>query len=1350
LRNLKSGTIAESLQSEISFRQAIEKSIPSGIVVVDDTGKQVYVNQSFCNLFGWDESELLEKLPPFLYWSIQDFENINNAFQQTIINNAPKEGFDLIFCHKTGKLFPVNVIISPFQQENKKTFFLANVIDITERKKSEGLIAYEKQRLKDIIEGTDVGTWEWNIQTGETIFNERWAEFIGYTLEELSPINIDTWIKYTHPEDLKVSDELLEKHFKGELDYYTCEERMKHKNGNWIWVLVRGKVHKWDEKGKPLLMSGTHQNITERKQTEMALKEREQEFRNLAESMPQIVWTTDAAGLNNYFNQQWVGYTGMTLEESYGHGWNTPFHPDDQKHAWEAWQNAVINNAEYSIESRLRCHDGTYHWWLVRGVPQIDEHGKILKWFGTCTDIEKIKYAENELRKSEEKFRNLFNNSEVGMFRTRLDGSEILEFNEKYLKILGYTYEEVRDKPSKDIWANEHQREKMTQIIKAEGHLADFECEILNKHGDVINCITSLRLYSEIGILEGSIQDITERKMSEKKLHDANQFNLQVINSAGEGIIVYGPDMKYQVWNPYMENLSGLPASEVIGKKPLDLFPFLLEAGVIDCIERALKGEIPGSREFPFTQPGSGRNGWTLDITYPLRNANGKVIGAITTVCDITERKMADERFRTILNTTIDGFYLVDIEGRILDTNDSYCAMIGYSRKELLKMKVKDIEAVDTEEVIKKRIQQILETGYARFETKHLRKDGRVISVEASVNYLKVEQQKFFCFMRDISDRKEAEEKLIEKESDLNHAQKIAHVGSWKLDTKTQMPSWSENMYHIFGLNPENGPLDYQGHKRIIFPDDWVEFDNAVQLASRTGADYKLKIRIMRPNGELRWIITESETKKDHEGNVVELLGICQDITDSKLLEDELRKREAQYSTILQTAVDGFWVTDLQGNFLDINESYCQLIGYSRDELLSMSISDVEVLGKKTEIKQHIQRIIKNGSDRFERKHRCKEGNVVDLEISVNYLSSEGKLCVFLHNITARNLRKAELQEASLYTRNLIESGLDPLVTINAHGKITDVNKATEKITGFRRNKLIGSDFADYFTKPHMARKGYKTVFLNGFVKDYPLSIINDKGQIRDVLYNATLFKNIKGEVQGVFAAARDITDRKKLEEELSLSKDLLEKLNHHLVEVRENERALIARDIHDQLGQSLTALKLDINRMQEFVTHNQRAMTMLNGIVEMVTNTIVDVKRITADLRPGIIDDLGLVSAIDWYCSEFSERTGIKCRLRLNDEISCDPQQTLVFFRVLQEALTNVIRHANATLVKIGLYRSAKGVKLTITDNGIGISREQAVSGKSLGLIGIRERIKQFKGRFDISSEDGNGTKLTVYIPNN
>jgi PAS domain S-box-containing protein len=156
----------------------------------------------------------------------------------------------------------------PISRAGKTSILAGFTLDITPRKRAEEALHEERQRLAGIIEGTNVGTWEWNVQTGETTFNERWAGIIGYTLEELAPVSIATWERFSHPDDLQTSNHMLARHFCGELDYYECEARMKHRDGSWVWVLDRGKVATWTEDGRPLWMFGTHQDITERKRAE--------------------------------------------------------------------------------------------------------------------------------------------------------------------------------------------------------------------------------------------------------------------------------------------------------------------------------------------------------------------------------------------------------------------------------------------------------------------------------------------------------------------------------------------------------------------------------------------------------------------------------------------------------------------------------------------------------------------------------------------------------------------------------------------------------------------------------------------------------------------------------------------------------------------------------------------------------------------------------------------------------------------------------------------------------------------------------------------------------------------------
>ncbi|MBI9038332.1 MAG: PAS domain S-box protein [Bacteroidales bacterium] len=185
----------------------------------------------------------------------------------------------------------------------------------------------------------------------------------------------------------------------------SCEVTLSSEEKLPIYVILEGVICHSSE-----LCIMTIVDITEKKKAEEnllnekeKLKLSEKEFKLLAESMPQIVWITRADGLNIYFNQQWVDYTGLTLEESYGEGWNKPFHPNDQQNAWLAWQNAVRNNDTYSIESRLRRKDGIYRWWLIRGVPVLNKKGEIIKWFGTCTDIHEMKQTELELIAAKER-----------------------------------------------------------------------------------------------------------------------------------------------------------------------------------------------------------------------------------------------------------------------------------------------------------------------------------------------------------------------------------------------------------------------------------------------------------------------------------------------------------------------------------------------------------------------------------------------------------------------------------------------------------------------------------------------------------------------------------------------------------------------------------------------------------------------------------------------------------------------------------------------------------------------------------------------------------------------------------
>jgi PAS domain S-box-containing protein len=524
-------------------------------------------------------------------------------------------------------------------------------------------------------------------------------------------------------------------------------------------------------------------------------------------------------------------------------------------------------------------------------------------------------------------------------------------------------------------------------------------------------------------------------------------------------------------------------------------------------------------------------------------------------------------------------------------------------------------------------------------------------------------------------------------------------------------------------------------------------------LRERDGSVFG-ELTMIRKNGKRFPAEISSNLFRDPYGNERTSI-IIRDISERKFAEIKIHRSVEEYRNLFENSMIGISQATPEGKFLRINKAYADMYGYPDTiTMLNEINSNSQILYSNRDDRRRVLDILQEKGSMAPQEFKLKRRNGEDFWALVGakqVMDNSGKL-LYLQaehiDISARKKLENEIQEVSIYTRNLIEASIDSLVTITVDWKITDVNRATEKITGIERKKLIGSDITEYFTEPDKAVKCFETVLKNGVIKDYPLTILHKNGMRTDVLYNATLITNEAGEVQSIFAAARDITTRIKIEEELRESKKLLEKLYLRQNDIRENERALISRSVHDELGQAMTALKLDLNMIRKYLSNDPEAVTKLNSMIVLISDTIKIVQRISSDLRPGILDDLGLVAAVEWYCDEFEERTGIECTLEMEVSEGIDPRISLIIFRILQESLTNVIRHAMASCVSIKLNQVPEGITMIIHDNGIGIPEEKIESYQSMGLINMRERIKQLNGRFNISSTKGDGTKLTIFIP--
>jgi signal transduction histidine kinase len=229
-----------------------------------------------------------------------------------------------------------------------------------------------------------------------------------------------------------------------------------------------------------------------------------------------------------------------------------------------------------------------------------------------------------------------------------------------------------------------------------------------------------------------------------------------------------------------------------------------------------------------------------------------------------------------------------------------------------------------------------------------------------------------------------------------------------------------------------------------------------------------------------------------------------------------------------------------------------------------------------------------------------------------------------------------------------------------------------------------------------------------------------------------------------------DITERIQAERELHNSREELRNLSSYLQSVREEERTHIAREIHDELAQALTALRMDLSWLDNRLPRDHMSLfEKTRSMTGLINATIQTVKRISAELRPGILDDLGLVAAIEWQAEEFQHRTGITCRIIVDqDDLSVEQNRSTAIFRIFQETLTNVARHARATRVTVSLKMKGGTLNLIVKDNGKGITKKHIHDSKSFGLIGMRERVYPWGGKVNIRGSSGKGTTVLVSVP--
>jgi PAS domain S-box-containing protein len=473
-----------------------------------------------------------------------------------------------------------------------------------------------------------------------------------------------------------------------------------------------------------------------------------------------------------------------------------------------------------------------------------------------------------------------------------------------------------------------------------------------------------------------------------------------------------------------------------------------------------------------------------------------------------------------------------------------------------------------------------------------------------------------------------------------------------------------------------------------------------------------------------------------------------QEIAERRRAEEALRESEIRFRRVTEAAFEGLAVTE-GGGLIDVSEKLARLFGYQKSELIGKTIAELIAPDVRDDT---LTKILSGYSVPYESICLKKDGTIFPVEVcGKNYASKGRLLCVTaIRDITKRKMAEKVLHESEAKYKILTENSLTGIF-IHQNGKFIFVNDKFAEMHGYTPEELLHTShllLAHPDERKIMREYAVKRLQGKPVPQQYEVRRITKQGKTLYCEMMATLIQ-YQGK-PAIMGNVIDITERKLAEDAIKGSEEQLRNLTTYLQKIGEVERTNIAREIHDELGLGLTVLKMDLSWLRKRLPENEISLhEKADNMTQLINKTIHTVKKISTDLRPGLLDDLGLAAAIEWQAEEFQKRTGIRCKVTIDPlDITFDRDRNTAIYRIFQEALTNVARHAQATEVTVSLRQRDGQLELNVRDNGRGITEKELVNPKSFGLIGIRERVKIFGGVNSIKGMPGRGTMVTVKIP--
>lgn len=604
-----------------------------------------------------------------------------------------------------------------------------------------------------------------------------------------------------------------------------------------------------------------------------------------------------------------------------------------------------------------------------------------------------------------------------------------------------------------------------------------------------------------------------------------------------------------------------------------------------------------------------------------------------------------------------------------------------------------------------------------------------------------------------VEERKKAEHALRKREAELNEAQRLAQVGSWQWDPNTDIATWSEQLYRIVGRDPYLPALNFKKQRHLYTAESWKRLQGAVEEAASAGTPFELDLELLGPNGTSKWVIARGEAQRDAAGRVVQLRGTGQDITERRLAQAELHESEKRFHLAAQAGKMFAYEWDAATDEIVCSAESAQILRMHD----ATPTTGQQVLSRvhPDDLERLAGAVVKLSPDMpcLETSFRVMrpDDTVIWAEMSSRaHFDEQGKvlrIVGMIADITERKRTEQELRESEERLRLAVQAGRmyafewdavsDTIVRSGRYSDVLSWLDDPSRDTGEQFIARVHPDDSEAYaataTRLTPKHPSYQTSY----------RMLRPDGSVIWLEESVHGFFDSKGGLRRTIGMVADVTERKLAEEAVS-------SVSRRLIEAQEQERARIARELHDDLSQMMALLQIGLTKLEQDTSGlSSQTRQQLHALGEVSMEVSSSLHDLSHQLHPSKLDVLGLTACIGSFCREFSQRHKLEVRFVHHNIPGDIPKDVrLCLFRIVEEALQNVSKHSGVEEAKVELSGHANGIDLCVSDNGAGFTLEPVKRESGLGLISMRERVRLVGGQLSIESKPSQGTQIQVRIP--